>query len=64
MRADTRRFTDALYGEIECRICGARIKVLPFDARNGFCFDCLDHWNHNNLHKPYSKQSTCRLDKF
>ncbi|MCX8173427.1 MAG: hypothetical protein N3F63_02295 [Thermoplasmata archaeon] len=44
LKADTRCFSDEREGEIECRSCRARIKILPYDVREGFCYDCLDHW--------------------
>jgi len=44
LKADTRCFSDDAEGEIECRKCKGRIKILPYDVRGGFCYDCLDHW--------------------
>ncbi|MEM3444584.1 MAG: hypothetical protein QXJ27_00800 [Thermoplasmata archaeon] len=44
LKADTRCFSDEREGEIECRGCRTRIKILPYDVREGFCYDCLDHW--------------------
>jgi|GEM_PF-2676683 hypothetical protein len=49
LKIDARIFSDEDEGEIECRGCRARLKILPCDVREGFCFDCRDYWNSDTI---------------
>lgn len=66
LKADTRSFSDEGEGEIECRKCRARIKILPYDVRSGFCYDCLDHWASETtiFSLPARSKYNCNLDDF
>jgi len=39
---DTRRTVSPTEGVTTCRKCGCTIIVLPNDKRHGFCYDCYD----------------------
>jgi len=66
LRPDTRIFSDAMEDEIECRGCGARLKVLPCDVREGLCFDCVEHWNNGkgNAQARACEVASRRLEEF
>jgi len=52
--------------EIECRECGARLKVLPCDVREGLCFECAEHWDNGkgNAQARACEVASRRLEEF
>jgi len=66
LRPDTRIFSDAEEDEIECRECGARLKVLPCDVREGLCFECAEHWDNGkgNAQARACEVASRRLEEF
>ncbi|MGB9636264.1 MAG: hypothetical protein ACPL1Y_03320 [Thermoplasmata archaeon] len=61
LKRDARSFSDDDEWEIECRGCRGRLKILPCDVREGFCYDCIDHWRTSS--KIFSAKTENRRER-